>query len=1433
VEIKFFRSVSLKGLYVEDLHHDTLLYANDLTIRITQFDNKTRNLSIGQVKLSNADFFLIRYRSENHDNIKFLTDYFSSKDTLAPDTTHTKKWKITFDQLQLANVHFRHDVEKDTVKPLGVDFAHLDVKNISGEFNHIHVINDSIFTAVNGLRFKDRSGFELTEFSGDTKVSSEGLRIKGLVIKSPFTNIHTDLAFKYDSFSDFDDFLRKVKWNSNFNSSTVSFNDIAYFATDLWGVNRQLIIDGECKGTVAKFICKNVTIRFGSGTYFKGNIGLTGLPNIEETYFDVQGDEIVTTKKDVETIPVAPFDSDNHVRLPDNIATLGKVVFKGRFSGFYNDFVAFGNVSTALGYISSDINLKYDRKLKIELYSGHLIATKFNVGKFENVPELGLVSLNANVTGSGLKLDKAEAKMKGVISLLQFKNYSYQSINIDGTLSKKLFAGSLAIAEPNVDLLFKGQINFQGQLPQYNFTADINHLHVDTLNLLHLPGEAEVSSHVFIDLTGNKLDNFAGQVQINDFNYKADQRLYHINNITLNSEIKGETKNIEGSAAHSFSDSSSFHLIHISSDFLDAEFKGQFDFKNLGNAFTQILPEYFPSLLPECKRVSTAQDFRFNINLKNLSLITERFLPAWTIAPNSTVNGSFNSIQNYFEATVWSPNVRLNSIILTNEELNLTTNKNSIKLSSTADRVYLSDSFFIADPIVYADGAKDNVTFQLKFADSIIYDNRGSLRGNLVFLSPKKFNLNFQDVSIYLDKMPWTINKENEVIIDSSTIAFNHFNFLSASEGVALQGVISKSPDEKLTLSFSDFTLAHFNSLLRTSEITVGGVLTGTAILKGVYAQANVISDLTIHGLSFNGDTLGNAAINSTYDDEKKIVHLSVNVLNNEVKTITLNGDYYTGRKQDNLDFKIQFQNFYISAYERYVNSLVSDLRGKISADLSLKGTFAQPDFEGYIDFSKSGCRVNYLNTNYSINDRAWIKENQFQFKNFTLRDDKGNIAEVNGTVTHDYFKNFRLDLRLEASKFHVLNTTLVENDVYYGTAFGSGYASFTGPTNNINMDIQMKSVKGTEIHLPLSNASEISRGEFITFINRKDTTRKQHYQTKVVTTGINLNLRMELTTDANIELIFDEKIGDKISGTGTGNLELALNPAGEFHMYGNYIIERGDYLFTLQNVINKHFDIENGGTISWKGDPLDADVNISASYRNSTSTLYKLMADSTYRRRLNYEVVLRLTNKLMNPTINYSINILELDAAAESQVRSKLNSEAEVSKQVFGLLVLNQFLPLSTGNDNTIDARSGASSSGAELLSDQLSNWTSQLIKNFTLGVNYKTKDSYGPNEYSLIIAKNLLNDRLLIEGNVGVATDQNASNVIGDFNLEYMMSDNGRLKLKAFNKSNINNLVYYNAPYTQGVGFMYHREFNKLRDLFNKIKKEPKKEGAIGSKP
>src|SRR5882762_9784482 len=174
------------------------------------------------------------------------------------------------------------------------------------------------------------------------------------------------------------------------------------------------------------------------------------------------------------------------------------------------------------------------------------------------------------------------------------------------------------------------------------------------------------------------------------------------------------------------------------------------------------------------------------------------------------------------------------------------------------------------------------------------------------------------------------------------------------------------------------------------------------------------------------------------------------------------------------------------------------------------------------------------------------------------------------------------------------------------------------GSISNLKISATARSEKGTRIFIPLNGSMDnTTKKDFITFVNFADTLKlkeekKRKSKSKDEPTGITMDMNLDITPDAYAELIFDIKSGDIIRGYGNGDLKLQIDTKGDFTMFGAYEFERGNYNFTLYDIINKEFSINKGSRITWFGDPYEAQLSITASYKQLVSFAPTISDQST-----------------------------------------------------------------------------------------------------------------------------------------------------------------------------------------------------------------------------
>jgi hypothetical protein len=1419
VDIEFFKTIVLEGVYVEDQNQDTLTYVQKLKASLELFAFSQNTLFFDEIFIEKPKFYLSIQENEETINLQFIINAFSSK-----DTTTSEIWDINFNSIIINDGSFSYNNFNYPEIPTGIDFSHIQVNNLNTKITNLKIDQDTVFADIDHLSLIEKSGFVLNRLSAKASVNPIKMDFHLLDIQTPHSEINTNFAFVYEGYSDFSEFIEKVRIQSFFNPSKISFTDLAFFSSDLEGIDKEVNVSGEVRGTIDHLKGKRLYLSFGEHTSLIGNVNITGLPSIDETYLHIDVDQLITHKKDLEKIPLPPFKKGVFLKIPDNVNHLGLIKFKGTFSGFFNDFVAYGNFNTNLGNFSSDIALRIDTASKETFYKGFLSCQNFHAGKFFEINEIGPVSLNANINGSGFTKDDLSATLKGKINKIEANRYIYKNITVEGKVSDKLFEGLLSINDPNLELDFNGTVNFKEELPHFEFASDIRIANLSKLNILARDSSSSLSTNMILNFSGDRLDNIVGNIYINDLTYKEKNKIYTVDKIKLLASELSENK----------------RSLRLRSDLAEAEIKGIFSTEylpsSLADMFNSIISEEYKPKTPKDK----IQDFTFDAHLKNFHPITELFLSMIKIDPDTRIYGSFNSGSSNMLFKCNSPLVEIYGIELKDFQINSHASPDKLALDLGCKKLLFSDSLFIENFIIDTKTRKDSMFYSVLWDNHQKIKTKAEITGNLFFNSLTNYNITINPSQVFISDSVWSLHSDGIVNIDSNEISLPGIIFNTNDQSIQLSGNITSNPKDKVFFDFLNFNLGNLNFITSKSGIKLDGTVNGQANLTDIYHDVLFNSSLNIQKLILNNELLGDGVVSSVWNSRNKSISFESKFFRGAIPTIDLSGFYFPEKEKNKLDMTLKLEKLQLQILDEYLKDYVSDLFGLATGEIKITGEPSNPLIRGRINLQRTKFTINYLNTSYSLAHDVFIEHNKIYFENMTIYDHipnkpdfKPNKAEAKGLITHNNFKDFHFDINILPKNFLCLNTTEKQNPLYYGTVFMTGKVNIKGPVDQLAIDINAKSERGTTFNIPLTGTEEIAESSFISFISKDSSSVKIKDDYQVNLSGIQLKFELDVTPDAEVQVIFDPKVGDIMRGKGSGHLTMEINTLGNFSIFGEFGIEEGDYLFTLMNVINKRFKVEKGGTIIWAGDPYNAKLNMNAIYRLRTS-LMDLEIDTT-RKRIPVNVVLKISDDLLSPDIKFDINLPVSDENTRTQLKTIISNEQELNQQVFALLSLNRFVPpLNRGPQQSNYSHAGIyATNSSELLSNQLSNWLSQISNEFDIGVNYRPGDDITNEELEIALSTQLLNDRVIIDGNLGVVNNQanlqQQNNLMGDFNIEYKLSDDGRIRIKGFNRQNNINQIYSKSPYTQGFGMFYRVEFNSFGELANKYKNRLRKKNKI----
>lgn len=1433
--IQPFTSVVLEGFYVLDKEKDTLVNTPKLTVELNGFSLfssiENRIIDFKLIQLDSGSFYL--KKEKNGSNLKFIIDYFNAPGP--PDTSKTpsKPWTVDFEKTVINNFHLRYKNKLVDTFMKQVNFDDIDLKNFSATIKNMDLVHHLFKGNISHLTLHDKSGFYLKRFDADATVDTNQILAQNLFVLTNHSSIKNYFRMKFKSFDDFDHIEDRVYMDGDFKSSQVSSGDIAYFTDGLEHVRFDLGLDGRIKGFVNNLKAKSLLITGGKATYIKGDFNLRGLPDWDNTFLELNFEQIATNKADIDYL-YSNFTGTHNRHVPDMISKFGNINFTGRFTGLQNDFVAYGTFKTKLGRFDSDVNLKIS-KAGVPSYSGKLDMYAFDLGNLLDVSDLGRTTLAANIKGSGDDLKSLTAIVDASINNVDFKGYNYQNLVVNGTFIKKLATAKININDKNIKLDLNGTVNLNPALPAYNFTANINKAQINTLKLL---GDTiNFSTKLTTNFSGNDLSNFTGNISLTNTRLIDPRHNLPIDSIILSSTGKDSTR-----------------MISLRSDILDGYIKGSFDLATLPSYFKTIAKKYIPSLKTTVVEPKP-QNFAFNLTLKDPDPVIAVFIPTLSIPDQGTFIGQFNSVNKTANLNAYIKTIKLGKLVFHDFIIDEGTTNNNLGLNISLSKINITDSLFIKNITLINTVRRDSLNFNIKLSDQNAV-NSLDLYGLVNFGRDTTAKLQILPSDVILEHQDWRILEKVRVKLLDGKTQISGFELSNGQQKVKIDGFISDNPADQLKLSFEKFNVATFNQLTKAGGAILKGTLNGGIDFTSIMKSPGIDAHLGIDSLIMNKTLVGDAKIETTLGNDRKQANVKINVHNHGLQTVDIAGVYNIGQNAgDNMDFDVNMNQTEAIIFEPFINDLVSNIKGTISTNLKLTGPLSKPQLNGTVMLNNTGVTVNYLKTPFRVSDTLEVANSVVKINNMILRDSKKGTGTVNGTVDLNDPSNPDIEAVVNANNLMALNTSFKDNHQYYGTAYGTGKFSFNGPVDNMKIDITAKTEAGTVFNIPLNTSSTVEDYDFIKFAGHNDIAKS--VAAPRAFNGVTLNFDLTADEKTIVKITTDYGV---LEGSGEArNLKLNINSLGDFEMFGAFLISSGKFEFTAKNFISKNFTVNQGGTIRWTGNPSNATIDLNAIYevRADIAPLYSA-AGSTSPKGRSLELVqaeLILTKSLLLPTIDFDFNF-PLDPSVKDDLANYLSDVNNRSQQALSIIVRRQF---SNGNSNLTNQVLGtAGEAVSEFAFNKLNALISQSnIKNFDLTIR-----SF--NDYSASLK---LKDRLTLTGSLFNTAVANTTNTSGfdffqnnsffnsnfnqltrDFEAQYLIRKNGdlsaRYSYRVLNSTTLSTLYDQLAvEYVNGVGLVYQRDFDTfgefIRNVFRSHEKKaipvktPVKENSTPSVP
>ncbi len=1420
ITIGFPTKLRVRGFYVEDLDRDTLIYADVVTAHIGGFGANRLTLNYGRIE---GGKFVLRETERGPMNIKEITDRLVRK-----DRKKKSPFKLQVRTLDVDSIDFRLERLVFRNPEYGVDYTNMRIYDIVSRLEDFYVDGGAVGGRIKRLSMYEHCGFVLDDLTAESLHIENGhILFSSLHFCGGSSDVYLpELQLRGEGWRSYKDFINNVRMDVVVEHSSVDSYDAGFFAPALsrWDTS---VSDASVSmhGTVADFRASidHATLADGGVLAAKGTVkGLINVPatrfNIDIGKFSASGDQTVHLLRNIARLDI-----------PASLVTYAERAERLSLHGEFNGTLSNFSVDATVG-VGSGGELDVEGTMHTSRGVRHIVASvdgaSVAVGRLLGKRIFGdatfSVTADARLGGSSQRTVAAS----GTVASFGFNDYDYSDISFSAGMEGDDAEISVLSGDRSLDFDLKSLVNI-GDNPGFSAEMNLRKADLAAMKVNRRDSVSVLSAQLAVEVSGSSLDNADGEASIAEATYRYNDRRVDYDRVRLSVDVNEDTRKIT-----------------LSSDFADVVFESRSPYEDVIYYAKNLLNRYIPTLYTSEKRdeiMTRSENLRENVAL--LSVTTKRLdpllgclVPGLEVSEGSKAEIFINPTDNWFAMRANSGYISKGNYLITELDLDVDNRQDSLTMRLSAADTYISSIHL--STLGLNGGVKDNrLQLAARFADTVRH-----ARGEVAMRALVSRRDSVRHVAV--DMLPsyvmqgnkiWNITSDG-VNIESSRIDINKFVVRSDDQRLSVDGVVSRSLSDEVSMELSNFSLAPFVQVAHRLGYDIDGRTNGYAKVRSALKDTQISANIGIDEIRVNSLRMPDLTLTSDWDFGRSRASLTVETT--ESKRQIIRGffspsdvRYYARARIPKLDMAL---------LDPMLKGVISGTAGEGDVDLELTGRRRDAEIKGRVGVKDLSTMVDYTKCRYRIPKAEMVVAgNKFVVEDAPMFDESGRRGLFDLTLDMNHLSNIEYDVNIDVSDMEVLNTDKQDNDMFYGKVYASGNATIRGDKSGVVMDFEASTSDDSKFFMPLSGKSNISDADFVSFkaadlpdttdyLVRKKLSFERRNQRRAATSGVmDINMTLEVRPNAEVQLVIDPTVGDIIKGRGEGTLSLRINPRHNiFEMYGDYTIEEGSYLFTLQNIINKRFVINTGSTIQWTGDPLDAMLNIDAVYKlkASLSPLLEgsLSQSSISSRAVPVECVIHLTDRLTQPTVNFDVVVPNADAEAQTVIANALSTPESRSQQFLYLLVANSFMSESAGESSpSLLSSSTAAATGFELLSNQLSNWLS--TDDFNITIRYRPRTEQMSDEVDFGFSKGLIDNRLLIEleGNYIVDKSQvvNAnSNFAGEAYVTWLIDRAGTLRLKGFTHT-IDRFDENQGLQETGIGIYYKEDFDNFADLRRRV--------------
>ena len=1414
VDFSFFSGLILENVSLKDPNGNLVASMEEF-----HFNVKWRKLFRKKVEIEhiilNGPIIHLTTNDKGETNLQFLIDVFPKRELNIeiPDIL------VQLKSFQINNGEFWFD-NTDKKHIDGFDPAHFKISGINTHVAIEHATKDSLKAQLIHLSAKENNGLIVDDINFQFGIGKKQTYIKPFELKLPHSIVLVDeLSLSYDSLPQVfnkEQLQEKVKVTFNLKKAEILGKDLKAVVPELKNFDQPFRANGKVSFYNNNIKLHGFKAEYSKNTLVKLNAEINGIHNAEETYIFTNIQQISSKTQDIESF-VSDITQKPFV-LPKEIKNLGQFKFSGNIVGFFSDIVAFGTLKTDAGKINTDLKINYNTKTNDWKFNGKIGTENVNLSKILNKStDFNDIHLDVIFDGQKLANTPLSGHVHGEISSFDYKQYEFDNIILDSKFSQENINAEIKYKDPS-----NGNIGFLIDIEKskdstytMNLNGKIDTLCLAAMKLIDVFPTFKFSTNIQSQLKLKTINDIEGYFSLDSISLYNDNIKMNPENIILFAENTEDGKRIM-----------------LDSDFATLDLEGELDFNTLANNIKYILSKELtniPALKTEKKEGSN--NFNIHADIMPLSEYSYFFAQNMSIDDTTHINAFFNDQIDKIELNVYSNRIDLGKSSIDSLNIHLHNFTERINLNVGAISQNWIDT---TDIKINTNIGDNNVNLSFGWENSVEKEISGEIKTKIDFnqvVDGQKINLDchlLPSTMILADSL-WNI-REGNIHYNDNLLKVDSVRFDGPEQHLRIDGVSSKEREADIIhVSLKSIDLKYLSEVLYMPDIKLLGIVTGDVLAGNVLQKPILNAKVSCKGFGLNDFALGDViGATAKYNHEKEQIDIHGLVENATKDTSEVNGFVSIVRNEMLLD--IDVNKLQLGFIKPYLSSFANDLRATVSGKLYVGGDLEAIEIWGEAYAKDAMLSIDFLKSEFYFEDSVKILKNAFILKDIEFKDRYGNMGKVDGLITHNLFRDFDYKINVDVNNILVFNTNEVNSPDFYGRFFATGKAVVTGDMNSVNIDVIAKPEKNSFFAIPIDSYSSATDNQFITYVSprkekdlneeRKKKRRKRRLES--VTSKLNVKLNVEATPDLEAQIIMDSHTTDDvIKARGNGNLQIEIDNNVNVKIYGNYNITEGEYNFSLQGALRKRFEVGKESSISFDGDPMtNCNMNINAKYQ-TTASLSDLL-ESSVTSYLNSNIVkvdciANITGPLLQPIIKFDIQLPTAEEEVQRLVKAAINTDEMMSQQMVFLLLTGRFYNPTVTQNATYSSQlaSTAASFATATISSQINYWLSQISNNINLGLNYidNSDTDLDNRQFAVNISTNFLDNRLILNGNVGYRSQYGNEDFIGDFDLEYKLIKSGRLRLKAYNKTN--DRLYSSALYTQGLGIMYREDFDTWENL------------------